>query len=321
MNSRRRFLQSIAATAALPLPLHAADGAKKLRIGLIADVHKDLVPDADERLKAFIAAMTEAKADAVVQLGDFCMPKPENRGFLDIFNSFPGPKYHVLGNHDMDGGFKREQTAAFYGMKSRYYSFDLGGCHFIVLDSNDEPEGWKEGYPAFIAKEQVEWLEADLASTKLNTFILSHQSLERPVCIDNQEEVRAVIEAAKTEDGRAKVAGCLNGHWHIDHCRRINGIPYLHVNSASYFWMGGKYRHERLEPELAKRFPVLSSTAPYIQPLFTMLEIDPAKGSFTLRGKKSEWMKPSPQEMNFENPAVEPDSIRAEIRERDSAAI
>ena len=85
--------------------------------------------------------------------------------------------------------------------------------------------------------------------------------------------------------------------------------------------MGGKYRHERLEPELAKRFPVLSSTAPYIQPLFTMLEIDPAKGSFTLRGKKSEWMKPSPQEMNFENPAVEPDSIRAEIRERDSAAI
>ncbi|QJE94956.1 metallophosphoesterase family protein [Luteolibacter luteus] len=322
MKTRRRFIQSLAATATFPLPVIAADGSnKKLRIGLIADIHKDLVPDADERLKAFIDAMNLEKVDAVIQLGDFCQPKPKNQGFLEIFHGFPGPKYHVLGNHDMDGGFKREETVAYYGMENRYYSFDMGGCHFVVLDANDKPEGWKSGYPHFIAKDQVDWLAADLAATKLNTFIFSHQSLERPACIDNQEDVRRVIEEARTPDGKAKVAGCFNGHWHIDHCRRINGIPYVHINSASYFWMGGQYRHDRLDPELAKQFPALASSGPYVKPLFTVLEIDPAQGSFTIRAMKSEWQKPSPQDLNYQSTDIEADFIRAEIRGVDSKAI
>ena len=321
MITRRRFLQSSAAAVICPLPVLAAADARKLRIGLIADVHKDLVPDADERLKAFVDAMKAEKVDAVMQLGDFCQPKPKNLGFIEIFNEFAGPKYHVLGNHDMDGGFKREQTAAYFGMTDRYYSFDLGGCHFVVLDANDRPEGWTNGYPHFIANDQLEWLKADLAATKLNTFIFSHQSLERPACIDNQDEVRSVIEQARVADGKAKVAGCFNGHWHIDHCRRINGIPYVHINSASYFWMGSQYRHDRLEPELAKEYPAMASTAPYVKPLFTILEIDPKQGSFTVRGMKSDWMKPSPQEMNFKDDEIESDSIRAEIRAVDSAAI
>jgi len=319
MPTRRRFLQSIAATAALPLPMSAADGGKKLRIGLITDIHKDIIPDADERLKTFVDAMNEEKVDAVMQLGDFCIPNPANLGFLEIFNGFQGPKYHLLGNHEMDEDFTREQAVAYFGMKSRYYSFDLGGCHFVVLDSNDEPEGWKGGYPAFIAKDQVEWLAADLAKTELNTFVFTHQSLEIPVCIDNQEEVRRVIREAKTADGKAKVAGCFNGHWHIDRWRRIDGIPYVHVNSASYYWMGGAYRRERLEPELAKKFPHLASTAPYQGPLFAVLEIDPAAGSFRMQGMKSEWQAPTPQDVGYQNANVEADWIRPEIREMGSA--
>ena len=322
MTNRRRFLQSVAATAtaALPLPLLAAEGGKKLRIGLITDVHKDIMPDADDRLKAFVTAMNAEKVDAVMQLGDFCIPKPANLGFLEIYNGFSGPRYHVLGNHDMDGGFTREQTVAYFGMKDRYYSFDLGGCHFVVLDSNDEPEGWKRGYPAFIAKEQVEWLRADLAKTKLNTFVFSHQSLEIAACIDNQEEVRRVIEAARTPEEKEKVAGCFNGHWHIDHWRKINGIPYVHINSASYFWMGGEFRRDRLEPELAKKFPHVASTAPYRGPLFTVLEIDPEAGSFRVRGMKSEWQAPTPEDVSYKSPVIEAEWIRPEIRAVDSGA-
>lgn len=322
MKNRRRFLQSLAATAVLPLPMLAADGGKKLRIGLITDVHKDIIPDADDRLKAFVDAMSAEKVDAVMQLGDFCIPKPENRGFLEIFNRFQGPKYHLLGNHEMDENFTREQAVAYFGMKSRYYSFDLGGCHFVVLDSNDEPEGWDgKGYPAFVAKDQVEWLAADLAATKLNTFVFSHQSLEIPVCIDNQEAVRRVVREAKTAEGKRKVAGCFNGHWHIDHWRKIDGVPYVHINSASYYWLGGKYRRDRLPPEQAKKFPNLASTAPYQGPFFTVLEIDPAAGSFRLRGMKSEWQAPTPKDVGYEHPQVDPDWIRPEIREMDSEGI
>jgi calcineurin-like phosphoesterase family protein len=303
MPTRRNFLKSItASTAAIsfPLPLFAATvPLRKIRIGLIADVHKDIIYDADERLQVFIDAMNTEKVDAVLQMGDFCIPKPANQGFLDIFNRFNGPRHHVLGNHDTDGGFKSEQTMKFWGMEKRFYSFDLAGFHFIVLDANDRPAGWKGGYPHFIAADQTAWLREDLEKTKLNTFVFSHQSLERPECIDNQAEIREILEAARTAGGNPKVAGCFNGHWHIDHHRIINGIPYLHINSSSYYWLGDQYKHERLSPELAKRFPTVAFTAPYTKPLFTVLEIDPAAGRFSIRSGKSEWFGPSPREVGY----------------------
>lgn len=326
--TRRQVLQALAVSSVFPLPLSGeeratppAPASNKLRIGLITDVHKDIIHNADERLTGFIEAMLAEKVDAIMQLGDFCIPKPENRGFLAIFNRFPGPKYHVLGNHDMDDGFTREQAVAFLGMKQRYYSFDLGGCHFVVLDGNDTPEGWPGGYPAYIAADQLAWLEQDLAGTQLNTFILSHQSLEHPSCIKNQEEVRRVIAAARNAAGKPKVAACFNGHWHIDHARRIDGIPYIHLNSASYFWMGAKWRTERLAPELAKRFPHVSSTAPYTAPLYSVLEIDTASAAFTLRACRSEWLKPDPVDLHYSNPGLDPDWIRPEIRALDSVKL
>jgi len=298
MVTRRKLLKnSVLAASAFALPLEAEEkGSRKLRIGLISDVHKDLVPDADERLQAFIDRMNEDSVDAVMQLGDFCTPKPANQGFLDIFNGFRGPRYHVLGNHDTDGGFKREQTMAFWGMKRRYDSFDLGGYHFIVLDANDRPKDWKGGYPMSLAADQLEWLRKDLESTRLNTFVFSHQSLERPECITNQEEVRAILESAKTRLGKRKVAGCFNGHWHIDHSRVIEGIPYIHINSASYYYMGG-VRNDSVDPELGKKFPILIASANYDGPLYTVLEIDPVAGTFALRGMESKWRGKSPQEI------------------------
>ena len=298
MVTRRELLKnSVLAASAFSLPLQAAvTEAKKLRIGIISDVHKDLVPDADERLRSFIDRMNEESVDAVMQLGDFCTPKPANQGFLDIFNGFRGPRYHVLGNHDTDGGFKREQTMAFWGMKRRYDSFDLGGYHFIVLDANDRPEDWKGGYPMSLAADQLKWLQKDLAGTTLNTFVFSHQSLERPNCITNQAEVRAILEAAKTAEGKRKVAGCFNGHWHIDHSRVIEGIPYIHINSASYYYMGG-VRNDSVDPELGKKFPILTMSANYEGPLYTVLEIDPTTGTFALRGMESKWRGKSPKEI------------------------
>lgn len=323
MPNRRQILRTLAAGTVLPLPIAAtpSSNSQKLRIGLITDIHKDIIHDADTRLKAFVDAMNQEKADAVIQLGDFCIPKPANRPFLESFNGFAGPKYHVIGNHEMDGGFKREDVVAFFGMPQRYYSFDLGSCHFIVLDANDMPEGWKGGYPAHLAADQVAWLAKDLAATELNTFIFSHQSLEHPSCIDNQEDVRKIIAGARNAEGKQKVAACFNGHWHIDHARRIDGIPYIHLNSASYFWMGSKWKTERLTPELAKQFPHVSATAPYAEVLYTVLEIDPATAGFRLRASKSEWMKPGPAELNYSNPAIEADWIRPEIRAVESGKV
>jgi predicted phosphodiesterase len=314
--TRRRFLH--ASTAAWPLSAAAAGGeARHLRLGLVADLHKDVIHDADERLRAFVTSMTEAKVDAIVQLGDFCIPKAANRGFLALFDSFPGPRYHVLGNHDTDGGFTRQQTMAFWGMKAPYHSFDLGGFHFVILDGNDRPDGWQGGYPSHLAAEQVAWLKQDLAATTLATFVFSHQSLERPDCIDNQQEVRAVIEGARTSGGQPKVAACFNGHWHIDHAREIAGVPYLHINSASYYWLGETYRHQVLGGPLAREFPQVALTAPYTRPLFTTLDIDPAVGVFRVAPCESDWLGPSPAELGFRSAKIDLASVRPGISARE----
>ena len=145
--NRRGFLNlsMMGATAVLyPLDRVAvadSDASKPLRFGVIADVHKDVMHDADQRLQVFIDEMTKRKVDFILQLGDFCIPTSDNLGFMEIWNSFRGRRYHVLGNHDTDGNetdhperFKRETTVEYWGMKDRYYSFDHRGIHFVVLD-------------------------------------------------------------------------------------------------------------------------------------------------------------------------------------------
>lgn len=320
--TRRRFLQSsaLAATSwSLPLPARAASAPENLRIALITDVHQDVIHDAADRLRAFITQATAWQAHAVMELGDFCIPKPANRPFADIFESFPGKRFHVLGNHDMDDGFTREQAVAFHRMPCRYHSFDLGGIHGVILDGNDTPPGHQSGYPSHIADDQIDWLRDDLAKTELPVFIFSHQSLERPNCIRSQEKVRAVLESARRADGSRKVAACLNGHWHINHSRGINGIPYIHLNSASYYWVGSKFARERLPAEIHTRHPHLAFTAPYQKPLFTLLEVDFTKRRFTLAASQSTWLGPSPQEIGAGYPGIDPAWVTPRISAADQA--
>lgn len=299
---RQSSLLAAGATASFPLPLAASGRKGKVRIGLIADVHQDIMHDGPARLQAFVDQAKEWQADAVIELGDFCQPKPENRAFADILARFPGPSYHVLGNHDTDGGFTRERVVGFHRMPGRYYSFDLGGIHGVVLDGNDKPPGHKGGYPSHIAEDQIEWLKDDLSKTDHPVFIFSHQSLERPGCIKSQAKVREVIESAKHGDGIRKVAACLNGHWHLDLMRVIQGIPYIHINSASYYWLGSRYRVDRYDGKIHRAHPHLSCTAPYKDSVFTLLEVDFAKRAFMLSARKSEWIGPSPQDLGA-NPA------------------
>ncbi|MFT5854480.1 MAG: 3',5'-cyclic AMP phosphodiesterase CpdA, partial [Verrucomicrobiales bacterium] len=293
-SSRRSFLKGSAFAGASTIltnwdSLAEDDGAKPLRFGLIADVHKDVMHDADDRLRVFIDEMTKAKVDFVVQLGDFCVPKEGNRGFLDIWNAFPGPRYHVLGNHDTDGGYKREQTVAWWKMSARYYSFDQPGVHFVVLDGNDRPKDHAGGYPRFIAKDQLDWLRKDLATTKLPTIIFVHQSLERAEegGVQNGAAVRQILEEANAKAGQRKVIACFSGHHHRDYVRQINNIVYPQINSASYHWVGGDFLKVRYSKEIDEAYPYIKYTVPYKEPIFALVTIDRARGFMGIEGKHS----------------------------------
>ena len=78
-----------------------------LRFAIATDIHQDIMHDGHQRLQAFIDAAVQAQVDMVVQLGDFCQPTESNRTFLAQGEALDLPRYRVLGNHDMDGGFGR----------------------------------------------------------------------------------------------------------------------------------------------------------------------------------------------------------------------
>ncbi len=284
----------------------------------MADPHADLVPDHLQRLGKFIEKTQEMEPDFIIQLGDFCFPKMENQAFVDLWNQFSGPKYHVLGNHDMDISSK-EETMSFWKMPERYYSFDMGGAHFIVLDANNirTTDGEYLHYEnanfyiedrlrTYIDPTQIEWLRADLEDTTVPTFVFSHQSLINPCWgIKNRVQVQQMFEAKNQDATGGKVIACFNGHDHIDYHRKVNGIHYLEINSMSYQWLGAKYSNKTRYPaELYEQYSSLGLFAPYRDSLYTFVTIDLATRSLSLTGLQSDWIAPSPSQLGVP-PAVE----------------
>ncbi len=266
--------------------------------GIISDVHQDIMHDSESRLNRFVEEMNTLQPNFVIQLGDFCRPYDYNQNFLDIYNEFKGPRYHVIGNHDMDGGFSRDSVLSFWRIQNRYYSFDQGGFHFVVLDGNDHnpsPDA-PGGYSKYIAKDQLDWLKSDLASTSKLCVLFSHQAFRGSFAIDNAEEVRELLESENTKAGFTKIVASMNGHNHADTVIQINGIYYIEINSSSYDWLGGDYVHESYAKEIHDVFPWLAYTAPYEQPLWALVEIS-SKGWLRISGKQSAWKGPSPEEL------------------------
>jgi calcineurin-like phosphoesterase family protein len=296
--SRRDVLKGAAAAAAAgALPSTVMSRPKPLTFGIIADIHQDVMHDGEARLEAFIEEMKKQEVDFVLQLGDFCIPKKGNRPFMDIWNSFSGPKYHVLGNHDTDGGYSQEQTQDFWEMPEQFYSFDRGGLHMVVLDGNDLHEGRAPGYPRYIGPEQQEWLRADLAATSLPTMIFSHQSVqETDGGIENTAELQAIINEANKTAGHNKVFAALSGHHHIDLNVDIKGVKYVQINSAAYQWIGGDYQAKRYSDELHKAYPYLSYVAPYREPLWCTATVH-TEGWVEIKGSRTEWISPDPWEL------------------------
>jgi len=302
---RRKFIKALAGGSSillLPVSLNAFSKTLKspLRFGVCADVHKDIMFDADSRLKAFIEAASGKELDFIIQLGDFCRPYDANREFLSIWNNYQGEKYHVIGNHDMDGGFTREKVIEFWASTAKYYSFEKNGLHFIVLDGNDKnPSPDKaSGYARFIGDEQKEWLKNDLKSTTLPCVLFSHQSFENTdIGIENQSEIRQILEDENKASGLKKVIACFSGHHHTDYATSINGIYYIQVNSMSYQWLGDQYKTIRYSKEIDEKYPWIKFTAPYRDPLFAFVEID--SKSIRVEGRKSEFVGPTPKDIGY----------------------
>lgn len=174
---------------------------------------------------------------------------------------------HTIGNHDIFGWNKnasdttgseadwgKKFAAELYGIPNRFYSFDMNGWHFVVLDSVQPMDA---GYVAFCDDEQNEWLIKDLKSRPVGSpvLVVSHIPVlsltsityGKPRSIEKRGQDTVILAASMHTDGDALhqlfrsngVKLCLSGHQHLlDRCT-TNGITYICDGAVSGNWWKG----------------------------------------------------------------------------------
>jgi 3',5'-cyclic AMP phosphodiesterase CpdA len=160
---------------------------------------------------------------------------------MDILGRAKADLVHVAGNHDT----VHLAAPALLGLWARradglpkpsglHYAFDRAGLHFVVLHTRELKDR-----NITVGEEQLRWLEADLAQTRLPTIVLMHHSAadqhlvgnrwfegRANIClVQERKDLRRILEASD------KVLAVFNGHLHWNHLDVISGIPYVTVQS------------------------------------------------------------------------------------------
>jgi predicted phosphodiesterase len=239
----------------IPISANEKPIKPKIHFGMVTDPH---YADADtkgtrhyreslSKLDECVTFMNEQKVDFLIELGDLKDqdPSANEQNTLKylhtietVFKKFNGPRYHVLGNHDMDSISKQQFLAhaknTGISPNASYYSFDQKGLHFVVLDANyisdgsDYDHGNFKWTDANIPNTQIEWLTKDLASTTKPTIVFVHQPLDGNTqhCVKNAEQVRHILEQNKN------VLAAFHGHNHVGHYSLIEGIHYYTLKAV-----------------------------------------------------------------------------------------
>lgn len=319
--STRDFLKGgLLAAGAIVLPNAGAatePTGKPLKVCVFADLHftPGVYTNDDPAFFERILSRAEAeKCDMLIHLGDMVQNVAEKpvRELLDRYNDFRIPGYHVIGNHEQDGT-THEETLDALRLACGHYSFDRGGFRFVILDPNyfcNEPGKFihhsKGNYfhrsiistINWVPPEQLEWLKATLEESPFPCIVLSHQSFERcekdgTWAVQNAPEVRAVFnEANRRHPGRVRLV--INGHYHADNLRILDGIAYWDVNSANmYFWGGPKnaYPPDYIARHRGAPYTLgdVRETLGWKDPLSAILTLFP-DGRMKVDGSVSEWL-------------------------------
>jgi len=221
----------------------------KTRFGIVTDAH---FADVDARGSRYyresmakmtecVALMNEQKVDFLLELGDFKdqgtpAREQETRQYLStiekVFRQFQGPRYHVLGNHDVDSLSKAQFLATIENSgitkEATYYTFETKSVHCLVLDANYSADGKDYSHGRFnwtdtnIPPQELDWIRKDLASTSKPVIVFIHQQLDGTGShtVKNATEVRHILQESK------RVLAVFQGHNHAGQYSQIEGIHY-----------------------------------------------------------------------------------------------
>ncbi|MBR5586473.1 MAG: metallophosphoesterase [Clostridia bacterium] len=310
--------------------------SKKVKFGVFADLHVDIIHDAKERLEKFLDVCRKEDVDFIIQLGDFCyrdenrkvvcqpdkMPpniklalqkttKADKHAIVNLYNNFEKPSYHILGNHECDVCSKSE-TLEFLGMKDgSWYSFDMCGYHFIALDNSYYMKDGK-----YIAYSNGNYFDESYHRPRVLPYMPPEElewlredlaKAEYPSILFSHQGLAAdnVWSVLNNEDVREVlrnapngVLASFNGHEHWDFQVNQDGIWYINLNSMSCLWMDMGFVVENVYgEEIDKDYPNIKYTAPYEDANFAIVTI--TDEGIDIKGTPNKYHGPTPAERGF----------------------
>lgn len=226
-----------------------------LRFGVVTDSHyadrekqgTRYYRQSLEKMQECISVFNQEKVDFAIHLGDFKDQDREQRtedtlSYLKalefIYAQFNGPRYHCVGNHDVDSitkqQFLQNITNSNIPNTDSYYQFISNDIQFIVLDANFDKDGRDHFYleganwqDIRVPKPEVKWLKKVLKKNKRPTIVFCHHPLfeyqkdDHTYHIQNYKEIQQVLEKSD------QVLAVFQGHTHEERHQVINGIHYL----------------------------------------------------------------------------------------------
>ena len=225
-----------------------------VRFGVFGDAHyaKKIYgnrhcEDSAAKLAECVATFQHARVDFSVCLGDLIdsaadpvMEAGYARTMAAVMAGYAGPWHIVLGNHDVNAFTKARFLKLCAAGHPPWYSFEVNGIHFMVLDGNHLADGrdYEEGNfswdEAWLSAAQLDWMTADLASVPDRpTVILCHENLaQKPPRDDADPHVlRDAPRARALLEGADMVTGVVQAHYHEGMEMERNGITYIGVRA------------------------------------------------------------------------------------------
>lgn len=163
---------------------------------------------------------------------NFCYPE-----LLKEFEAYPTPLFNIMGNHDNDdrcqGTPKEWESLAeqkyIAALGPKYYSMNIGGYHFLMLDdiitNGPKAEGnsatnfiGKYSYTFRINPEQIEWIKKDLEYVPSSMPIVI--CIHCPLYMDGRKEMENAEELLALVKDRRDV-NVFSGHCHTTRVTEI----------------------------------------------------------------------------------------------------
>ncbi|MBD3179432.1 MAG: hypothetical protein GF417_07370, partial [Candidatus Latescibacteria bacterium] len=226
----------------------------------LADIHVQPELGAMRGFEKAVNLVNRMDPDFVITGGDLIMDALEvsygradtlYRIYRDISGRLRMPVHNTMGNHEILGWYDGSPVSPshpHFGKKiyeerlgRRFYSFDHGGWHFIIIDSIERGE--EGGYIGKVNGDQMEWIREDLSgvdrgtpiavSTHIPVVSVMPQLREGPGAGISPSEVivnsREVLELFSGHNLKL----VLQGHLHLVEEIRVRGTTFITAGAVS----------------------------------------------------------------------------------------